>query len=78
MATCDGECGTVVNGDPIRRTLTIAADGEQVHTTVLPQGAVRWDCGHGCTIELDGTRLPSTSGTYSRLRIEHGVLKPGP
>jgi hypothetical protein len=36
---------------------------------------VLWNCEHGCTIELDETRVTPKDRVENDLRIEHGVLK---
>jgi hypothetical protein len=69
------QCGTVANDDGIRRTLTIAAEGKRVQTTLLAHGKVLWNCAYGCTIELDDIRVTPKDRIENDLRIEHGVLK---
>jgi hypothetical protein len=69
------QCGTVANADGIRRTFTIVAEGKRAQMTLLPHGKVLWNCEHGCTIELDETRVTPKDRVENDLRIEHGVLK---
>jgi hypothetical protein len=73
---CFGFCGDVTNADLIRRTFTFVTDGKRVPVTVLPHGAVTWECDHECTLDLDGTRVTPKPDVETELRIEHGVLKP--
>ena len=71
-----GTCGHVANGDPIRRTLAFVTDGNRVETTLLPHGIVSWSCSHGCTLEVGTASLTPDSDHDTKLRIEHGALKP--
>jgi hypothetical protein len=71
---CTHGCGTVTNGDHVRRTFTIVSANARVETTVLPRGKVNLICDQGCSLEGAGATAVINEGRTEAFRIEHGAL----
>lgn len=71
---CWPPCGTLVNGDAVRRRVAFSADGATLRATVPAHGTLAWQC-YDCSVAVGATHASTQAlGNPPSARIVGGAL----